>query len=93
MPTTPASATSTPSCTTAPSRPVKRITDCPYGDCPAVYDTGGGDLIIRAYTDVDPAHAAAVGPLPDGELLGRVPRAMLLEAAHRLKLEGEAATR
>jgi hypothetical protein len=71
-----------------PKPPAVRITDCPWGDCPAVYDTDGTDLIVRAYADIDPEHATAVGPLPAGELLGRIPRAVLLEAAHHLEQQG-----
>jgi len=69
--------------------------DCYNTNCPAVYidadkatDDHEGDLLIQGYEVSGTEVLAALGPLPDGERLVRVPRAVIAEAAQRM-LAGE----
>ena len=58
--------------------------------CSRVWELDGPDVIVQFYDDVDGTLAAAVAPCyaPPGEGFGRMPKAVLLEAAQTL-LEGE----
>ena len=60
------------------------------GGCARVWDLDGPDVIVQFYDDPNGALAAAVAPCyaPAGERFGRMPKAVLLEAARAL-LGGE----
>jgi hypothetical protein len=68
---------------------VKLGDDCPDSNCPAVYTSGrDGSLLVRGYDDIDLADLHAIGPVPAGERLVRVPIKVLAEAFRRLESEG-----
>lgn len=68
--------------------PVRLTDDCPGSNCPAVYTTDGG-LLVRGYDDIAAADLAAIGPLPAGERLVRVPVEVVAEALRRLEGVGQ----
>jgi hypothetical protein len=57
--------------------------DCKGGDCPAVYATDRGTLVIQGYV-LDPATARQL-TLPSGEDVVEVPADLLLETARLVK--------
>jgi hypothetical protein len=71
--------------------PVRLNGDCPANNCPAIYTTAqDGSLLVRGYDDIDPADRRAIGPLPAGERLVRVPVEIVTEALRRLGEDGVA---
>ena len=62
---------------------VRKLTDdCKGGDCPAVYATDRGTLVIQGYV-LDPAAVRQL-TLPSGESAVEVPAELLLAAARRV---------
>ena len=61
--------------------------DCKGGDCPTVYATDRGTLVIQGYI-LAPAAVRQL-TLPGGESAVEVPAELLLEAARRMGTEGE----
>ncbi|WP_306206492.1 hypothetical protein [Actinoplanes sp. RD1] len=49
---------------------------CSSGNCPTVY-RDGDDVLVQGY-------AVEAGPLPEGELVVRIPAELVREAARRL---------
>jgi hypothetical protein len=66
---------------------VRKLTDnCKGGDCPAVYATDRGTLVIQGYV-LDPAAVRQL-TLPTGESAVEVPAELLLAAARRVAAAG-----
>ncbi len=57
--------------------------DCKGGDCPTVYATDRGTLVIQGYV-LDPAADGAL-TLPNGESAVEVPMELIVEAARQVK--------
>jgi hypothetical protein len=56
---------------------------CASTGCPTIY-VEGEDVVVQGYA-VQPAEAGL--EVPDGELLVRIPRSLLLDGSARLRLE------
>jgi hypothetical protein len=70
--------------------PVRLTDDCPGSNCPAVYSTDQGGLLVRGYTDIVDDDLDAIGPLPAGERVVRVPAEVVVDALRRLEARGAA---
>jgi len=57
---------------------------CASGGCPTIY-ASGEDVVIQGYA-VEPAEAGV--EVPEGELLVRIPRSLLLDGSMQLGPEG-----
>ena len=66
---------------------VRKLTgDCRGGDCPTVYVTDRGTLVVQGYV-LDPVAVRQLA-LPSGESAVEVPAELLLEAARQVKAGG-----
>jgi hypothetical protein len=68
---------------------VRRLAgDCKGGDCPTVYATDRGTLVVQGYVlDTDAVRQLT---LPSGEGAVEVPAQLLLEVARQMKAGGKA---
>jgi hypothetical protein len=53
---------------------------CSGGDCPTIYGTDDGDVLVQGYVVTDPDALKAIGA-PEGEAVVRIPRYVLDQAA------------
>lgn len=64
--------------------------DCPDGPCPAVHAIEGGeDVVVQLYEITDSAVLDQLD-VPPGELVGRLPARLILDAAASLQGERDA---
>jgi hypothetical protein len=62
---------------------VRKLTECNVSNCPTVYATDRGTLVIQGYA-LDPAATQQL-TLPAGESAVEVPADLILEAARTVK--------
>jgi hypothetical protein len=66
----------------APHRPLRAVANvCTAGNCPTIYATGSGTVVVQGFTV--PAREAGI-TVGDGETLVEVPLALLAEAVRNL---------